>query len=226
MKISRQLPDGSEDWVYNTAIYSASCQIVLGLISLFGFIKTPTPKTQILRPLLVIDLLVQLIEFSFYALFICYKKLDTWYRYIDWFFSTPLMLISTMAFLEYVSTQDLSVSTFFGAYSNDVIYVTILNAGMLMSGLCVELKLVPFFLGLIVGWIFFLSVFISIYVRIAYQSPGAICVQTFTFVVWSMYGVAAFFNPVQKNVAYNLLDVVSKNFYGVLVTIYLLSENT
>ena len=93
MKISRQLPDGSEDWVYNTAIYSASCQIVLGLISLFGFIKTPTPKTQILRPLLVIDLLVQLIEFSFYTLFICYKKLDTWYRYIDWFFSTPLLFI-------------------------------------------------------------------------------------------------------------------------------------
>ena len=97
---------------------------------------------------------------------------------------------------------------------------------MLLSGLLVELRKVPFFLGLGVGWVFFLAVFISIYVRIAYQSPGAICIHTFTFIVWGLYGVAAVFNPVKKNIAYNLLDVVSKNFYGVIVTVYLLCEKT
>lgn len=40
----------------------------------------------------------------------------------------------------------------------------------------------------------------------------------FMFVVWSMYGVAAMFPVLWKNVAYNILDLFSKNFYGLYVS--------
>jgi hypothetical protein len=40
------------------------------------------------------------------------------------------------------------------------------------------------------------------------------------FIVWALYGVAAVFPYKEKNVAYNVLDIVSKNFYGVFLTIY------
>ena len=41
--------------------------------------------------------------------------------------------------------------------------------------------------------------------------------------VWALYGVAAAFSYKPKNIAYNVLDIVSKNFYGVLLTIYALT---
>ena len=35
--------------------------------------------------------------------------------------------------------------------------------------------------------------------------------------VWSMYGIAAMMPANIKNVSYNLLDIVSKNFYGLYI---------
>ena len=32
-----------------------------------------------------------------------------------------------------------------------------------------------------------------------------------------MYGVSATFDVVTKNISYNLLDIVSKNFYGLFI---------
>ena len=37
------------------------------------------------------------------------------------------------------------------------------------------------------------------------------------FIVWSLYGVAATFKPNEKNVSYNVLDIISKNFYGLFI---------
>jgi bacteriorhodopsin len=38
-------------------------------------------------------------------------------------------------------------------------------------------------------------------------------------IVWGLYGVAAMFSPVWKNTAYNILDVLAKNFYGIFLSI-------
>ena len=59
------------DWVYRTAAFSAMAQIVLGLLSLAGFAKTPQDEaTQLLWVLLILDIAVQFIEFLFYVYFI------------------------------------------------------------------------------------------------------------------------------------------------------------
>jgi hypothetical protein len=39
----------------------------------------------------------------------------------------------------------------------------------------------------------------------------------FLFVVWSIYGVVYPFNAELKNISFNLLDVISKNFYGLFI---------
>ena len=44
-------------------------------------------------------------------------------------------------------------------------------------------------------------------------------------IVWSLYGVAATFSPNLKNVSYNLLDLVSKNFYGLYIYYEILKLN-
>ena len=38
--------------------------------------------------------------------------------------------------------------------------------------------------------------------------------------IWALYGVAAPLSPSSKSIAYNCLDVVSKNLYGVVVAAY------
>ena len=39
--------------------------------------------------------------------------------------------------------------------------------------------------------------------------------------IWSLYGVAALLKIREKNTMYNMLDVVSKNFYGLLIYAYI-----
>ena len=44
----------------------------------------------------------------------------------------------------------------------------------------------------------------------------------FLVVVWGLYGIAAMTDIKSKNIAYNLLDIVSKNFYGLFIYYYIL----
>ena len=210
------------DWVYRTAAVSTVAQIVLGGVSLIGFAKIDQGP-RVLWVLLVLDVTVQIIELVFYMYFVCICRLATWYRYIDWFISTPIMLVSTMVFIEYINVPTLTLDRFAATYRNDVIFVVIMNALMLSFGLSQERRWIPKYPALLLGWIPFLLVFASMYARLAYKSVGTICLLTFVFITWALYGVAAFFSYVPKNVAYNLLDIVSKNFYGVVVSIYMLA---
>ena len=36
-------------------------------------------------------------------------------------------------------------------------------------------------------------------------------------VIWGFYGVAATFGTVNKNISYNTLDIIAKNFYGLFI---------
>ena len=37
------------------------------------------------------------------------------------------------------------------------------------------------------------------------------------FVIWTLYGIAFLFNYKYRNVSYNILDIFSKNFYGLYI---------
>ena len=39
----------------------------------------------------------------------------------------------------------------------------------------------------------------------------------FMFIVWGLYGIAALFDVYSKNLCYNILDIISKNFYGLFI---------
>jgi hypothetical protein len=41
------------------------------------------------------------------------------------------------------------------------------------------------------------------------------------FVVWSLYGIAALLPTLQKNISYNGLDIIAKNFYGLFIFYYI-----
>ena len=86
------------DWVRRTAKISVVAQLVFGIFSLVGFVKPVDSKDSILTVLLIFDLVVQFVELVFYVIFVFYKQLDIAFRYIDWFITTPTMLLSLIVF--------------------------------------------------------------------------------------------------------------------------------
>ena len=87
---------------YITLVISIVVQIITGIIEIGAFfVKVPTVYS-IIRQLLMIELTVQFLEGMFYVwlAFNFTKVLNiTPKRYIDWFFTTPSMLITLMIYL-------------------------------------------------------------------------------------------------------------------------------
>lgn len=46
----------------------------------------------------------------------------------------------------------------------------------------------------------------------------------FFFVVWSLYGFAAILPFIYKNIMYNVLDLFSKNVFGLFLVFYIFSR--
>lgn len=78
---------------------------------------------------------------------------------------------------------------------------------------------------LVAGTIFFVLAFLPVTIELSandLKAPEeAVWAVVITFVVWLLYGVVAWLvtNPRNKNTAYNLLDIFSKNVAGIVVGI-------
>jgi len=150
--------------------------------------------------------------------------LDTWYRYIDWFITTPVMLLSTIILMEHLNDPTTTFGSFFTDYWRESVYVVLNNALMLAFGLASERGwIVPRSLALSIGFLPFVSAFAIVLGTFA-RTPSSAALGASVFFVWSLYGVVAFWGRRNKNIGYNALDVVSKNFYGVLVSVLILIE--
>jgi hypothetical protein len=90
---------------------------------------------------------------------------------------------------------------------------------MLSFGFAVEVDAIPQTIGIYLGFVMLIGSFsvMATFLNDDILSTGLFLVM---LVVWALYGVAATFPYKEKNVSYNLLDVVSKNFYGLFLSIY------
>ena len=123
------------DWEVYTARVSVAAQLLFGLFSLAGFFVRTTPEHRILVALLVLDTAVQAIELTFYALFLYYNKLPLVYRYVDWFFSTPTMLVSLFVFLRFLGRDEtLRFGDVVRRDLSPIVWMLVLNAAMLLGG--------------------------------------------------------------------------------------------
>jgi len=208
--------------------YSLGIQFITGLIDMFGLlIKVPDNKL-IFRDLLKVELGVQSIEFVFYMWMIYnFKNIKniTPYRYLDWFITTPIMLITFMAYLD--NNNYTNINNFVIDNKNFIIKITFLNFLMLLFGLFGELNVLPYILAIFIGFIPFLYYFYLIYDK--YYNNKEISqdkkfVFWFFFIFWSLYGISALMKYKTKNIMYNILDLFSKNGFG-LFLVYILWKN-
>ena len=219
---------------YITLVISIIVQIITGIIEIGTFfVKVPTIYT-IIRQLLLIELVVQVIEGSFYF-WLAYnftKVLNiTPKRYIDWFITTPTMLISLIVYLIYLNkkeenkTNEMDFVTLFTDNSNIIIPVVLLNWLMLLFGYLGEIRVIPVLLGVFLGFIPFLIYYYLIYVNYVTQNSSGYLLFWYFFFFWALYGFVAILPYYVKNSLYNILDLFAKNFFGIFLSYIIISGN-
>jgi len=219
--------------VYTSLILSIVTQAITGIVEIFFlFIKVP-PNFNLLKQMLTLELIVQFIEGSFYVhwLYNFNNILNiTPKRYFDWAFTTPTMLITLIFYLIFLKYKDTDISyklNFFELFNQEfytIIIVLLLNWLMLLFGYLGEINLLPTLVGVLLGFIPFLIYYYIIYEKYAILSNDGFKIFLYFFIVWSFYGLVAVLPYKIKNTCYNILDLFSKNFFGVFLS-YLLYVN-
>ena len=214
--------------VKRTVYLSLLMQFVTTAISLDGLNYTLRPEDLILRDILLLEAFVQFVEAGFYIwVILALKKLKlmTPRRYIDWFVTTPTMLISTIIFMEYETQKQqgrsFTLTEFIRDHKRNILEIVSLNALMLLFGFLGEIGTLPTKISVPVGSVFFLASFYLVYTRYAQYTENGKKLFYFLGGVWSLYAVAACLNLHYKNTLYNLLDIVAKNFYGLFIYAYI-----
>ena len=208
--------------IYSTAYLSLIIQLLVGVIDFYGLtINVPQDK-NLFRDLLKLELGVQVVEMIFYVWLIinfAIIKNITPNRYYDWILTTPTMLITLMAFLD--KNYYAGILDFLKKNMADILKVISANMLMLVFGLAGELGFIQYQLAIALGFIQFIYYYRMIYTKyikdqkeVSSERKG---LYWFFFLVWSLYGVAAFFPYALKNSAYNILDLFAKNFMGIFL---------
>lgn len=236
-------------------IFSIIIQLTAGLITLLTLFIPIDDKFNYLYSLVAMDTFVQFIQASFYSLFLYYNVSAyqaSKIRYFDWFITTPIMIITTVAFFFYNSkhttisnkttpSREGKISFFrekiikpmndfinYSSHKSSLAIILISNFLMLLFGYLGELGILSILSATFIGFIFFFIEFYYIYKDfvVPYGDYNTYFYYTVFTIVWGLYGVAYIFNDKLKNISYNILDLISKNIYGLLLgySIYSMRE--
>jgi len=88
---------------------------------------------------------------------------------------------------------------------------------MLLFGLLEELGILNRYISLLLGTYFFLLSFYSIYKNYVLLNSKNNNLFYFIFIVWAIYGIIYLLPYNYRNTSYNILDIFSKNFYGLFL---------
>jgi bacteriorhodopsin len=196
--------------------------ITTGTITFIESIRTPDSK---IRNILNLETCISVVAAFFYGKFVSmfesqpdkpvpYKKINNT-RYLDWSITTPIMLLVLILALLY-NTKGGSLN--FKSFLN----VLIMNYGMLGAGYLGEISFIDKTVANSIGFLFFIGLFYYIYkhfVAKKYNFDNTLLYSAFLG-LWTIYGVAYFYDEVTKNVVYNVLDLFSKCFVGIFFWAY------
>ena len=212
--------------VHKTIYISLVLQIITTLISLRGFGVKLNEQDSVLQDILKLETGVQIVE-AFVYLWITYslnnfdKMISR--RYTDWFITTPLMLLSTVIFMKYNLYKErndyrrVTFKNFLLEDSDNIKKIVILNALMLIFGLLGEKRKINKTFSIMIGFVFFFWVFKLVYEEYVKGNETNKRLFSFVFIIWAFYGFAAMTGDNLKNISYNGLDLIAKNFYGLYI---------
>ena len=235
--------EGLHSILLKTVYLSLFVQILTGITDIYVLFAVAGEKL-ILKALLLLEIIVQCIEGTFYvwmaSLFSTIKDV-TPKRYFDWALSTPIMLFTLCIYLDYlkkdkeenVEKEPLQnhaekkekneknetswinlIVTKFNEHKMTLIPIFILNWLMLLLGYFGEIGTIDNVFAVFLGFIPFIAFYAIIYFNFAkYTETGQVLFWWFAL-IWAFYGKAALMSYYWKNISYNILDIFSKNFFG------------
>jgi bacteriorhodopsin len=217
--------------IYTSGVVSLIIQVIIGIIDYLAINIEINSKDEMLKDLLKVELFVQVIEFIFYLWLIYYfNKVSqniTPIRYLDWAITTPLMLITLSAFLNHDGSTSSRLSDFLSNNIGPMIKIVFLNAAMLLFGFIGEIGYLSPYLSTALGFIPFILNFKYIKDKFLPSSEDKFKNAVFYWFVffWSLYGVFALTSYTTKNTGYNILDIFSKNVFGLFLAYIIWSKS-
>ena len=224
-----------------TFVASLVIQLALMIFSIVQLAAGQNGRPPLLFFALWLETVVQIIELAWYlilgVLFWARPSLvaspgtfDVTLRYIDWFFSTPTML-ATLYVLVYHFANECATFADFEADVALAAHIAILltsDWAMLAIGVLLEREMTPqtadcYFLML--GFIALVVAFVPhINVLVQHYSDEGVSLIVVNLALWCLYGLVVVVWPrrsriASKHTAYNLLDLVSKNVLGLVVSV-------
>ena len=216
-----------------TLYISIFVQIIGLIMGVFAQFKEVTDDKSLLKDIMLIENVVQFIEVMFYIIIYLFVsdliKTDiAQFRYYDWVLTTPIMLLATMLFFIYNSNckkndkekSKLSIWEIMRDEKETLIKMFLSNLGMLVVGFMQEKGLMNIVYSTILGFAFLDYSFYKLYKFVGDNESNMLF--WIMFVLWSIYGFAAMAKNKVKNSMYNVLDIFSKNFYGIFIAYKLL----
>lgn len=213
----------SKQALSKTLLASFIVQVISIPFYIYGLLIPLGVEDLVLADILKMETVVQIIEAVFYFWYFATFKASVdvaKFRYYDWFFTTPTMLISTIVYFEYKTLKQLgkskgmTLNTFLKDNKNEVLQITFFNMMMLLFGYLQEIGKINIVYSTIFGFGFFALSFYKMYSRYAIRNKDNLPLYNTMLYIWALYGVAAFMPSITKNTMYNVLDIFAKNFYG------------
>lgn len=136
------------------------------------------------------------------------------YRYIDWFITTPLLILALICFFTYYDKNPLNFKYYLLAIG--------FNFLMLYEGYLGEIGSIDKMEGFYMGFMGYIGMMLTIwcyYVHKQERYHQKIIFFVFA-IIWSFYGIAYLLDDRTKNLVYNILDVFSKTMFGLFMWLY------
>lgn len=209
-----------------------ACYLILFGTALITFIEAMRTDSAPVRHILNLETAVSLTAGFVYSMFEKIaddesKPFDlheiTYYRYVDWMITTPMLLLVLVLFLTFHTNAPLHFSYF--------IIILILNYIMLWCGYNAEKQKqrdigihrdtkiykdkTPWSTLGFVAFAAMIAMIFYLYLGEEKDMTSSHMIMFYIFTtVWAMYGVAAEMDQLNKNMMYNVLDMIAKVFFG------------
>ena len=196
--------------------------VVLFTTGTITFIESIRTANPVIRHILNLETCISIVAVFFYTQFMKMIQTNninfaeiTRLRYVDWSITTPMMILALTLVLSFNSKQRVSLQNY--------ILLILLNYGMLYMGYLGESGRMDKVKASIAGFVFFFAMFAFIWVLFLMNSKSmnSLVVYSLYFVVWAIYGIVYFLNEKNKNISYNVLDLVAKGLIGIGLWTYL-----
>lgn len=176
--------------------FTTICFLFLLIVTIINFVKF-IEENNILY---LLSFCATFIATLFYGIFFLQKKTNNSLRYIDWILTTPILLLE-LCILSKIKNPYVITS------------ILLLNFSVFVFGWLGEIKKISRSLGCFLGFlpfIFLFYLFLSIGTY-SYFIP-------FFIVVWTLYGITYLLHHKNiRNLSYNLLDIISKGVFSILL---------